>query len=117
MLVMKPSVGLSLLCLVICSCGSTGSAQRTSREILVIGGAYDERWSAVEARWSPDGRRIAAIAGDNVSGEVSIVVMNADGHGQRQVVPVWHGYSHLLEWSANGERILHAPVCSLVDAS
>jgi WD40 repeat protein len=109
MLVMKPSVGLSLLCLVICGCGSTGSPQRTSRKILVIGGAdYDEpagpvgvvradgtsfhwltRWSAVEARWSPDGRRIAVIVGDNVSGDVSIVVMNADGHGQRQVVPVW----------------------------
>jgi hypothetical protein len=33
--VMRLRLGLLLLCLVICGCGSTGSPHRTSREILV----------------------------------------------------------------------------------
>ncbi len=125
---MKSNALLLALCLVACSCGGGTTSQRASAQILVIGGADTDEpagplgvvgddgigfhWLstpiALEARWSPDGRRIAFIAADNFSAESSIFVMNADGSDQLEIVPTWHGYNHLLEWSPDGRRILYA---------
>jgi Tol biopolymer transport system component len=124
---MRPNALLLLLCLVVCGCGGGAPSQHVSAQILVVLGAdYDEPagqlavvrddgsgfhrrtlMSALEARWSPDGRRIAFIAADNFTAQSSVWVMNADGRGQRQLVPDSAGYSRLLEWSPDGRRILY----------
>jgi Tol biopolymer transport system component len=119
-----------LLCLLVCGCSGARS-QHGTREILVIGGARSDnpvgrlavvradgtgfhwlsRTSAIEARWSPDGRRIAFIAGaspfTNPSPANSLLLMDADGHGQRELAH-WHGSAPLiLDWSPEGRRILY----------
>jgi Tol biopolymer transport system component len=121
-----------LLCVVI-TCGfsrggpTQGRSQDPSAQILVVVGAdFDEpagplavvradgsgfrrltSRSVLEARWSPDGRRIAFIDGDNAVPMSSVWVMNADGRGRRQLVPASTGYGRVVDWSPDGRRILY----------
>jgi Tol biopolymer transport system component len=103
---------------------SDGAARRASEQILVVIGAdYDEPAgelavlgedgrlrklgpSALEARWSPDGERVAYLAADNFTPETSLWVMDAEGRGGRRLGSAWPGWSHQLEWSPDGSRIL-----------
>jgi Tol biopolymer transport system component len=123
---------LLVLCAVI-ACGFIGGSvpqarsQDASAQILVVVGAdTDEaagplavvrtdgsgfrrltRGSVVEARWSPDGGRIAFVDAENFTPPSSVWVMNADGRGRRQLVPESFGHSRVLEWSPDGRRILY----------
>jgi len=58
----------------------------------------DDTTHAVEARWSPDGRRVAYTAGGQ------LWVANADGSGRRKLTTLNGGASGPV-WSANGERL------------
>jgi Tol biopolymer transport system component len=119
------------LCVI--TCGFSGgsptqdrSQDRSAQILVVLGADYDEpagplavvradgsgfrrltSRSALEARWSPDGRRIAFLAADNFTPRSSVWVMNADGRGRRQLVPDSAGYSRVLGWSPDGRRILY----------
>jgi Tol biopolymer transport system component len=123
---MRPNALLLLLCLVVCGCDGAEERQRSGQMLMILGANYDEgagplavvrpdgsgyrrltRMSAIEARWSPNGRRIAFTAATNASPQGSVWVMNADGRGQLQLVPDAMGYSRVLEWSPDGRRILY----------
>jgi Tol biopolymer transport system component len=129
---MRRNALLLLLCVVI-TCGFSrggpthGRSQDPSAQILVVVGAdFDEpagplavvradgsrfrrltRRSVIEARWAPNGRRIAFIEAENFTPVSSVWVMNADGRGRRQLVPESFGHSRVLEWSPDGRRILY----------
>jgi Tol biopolymer transport system component len=128
---MRRNALLVVLCVITSGFSGGGPTQdrsqgRLAQILLVVGADSDEpagplavvradgsgfrrltSTSALEARWSPDGRRIAFIAADNVTPRSSVWVMNADGHGRRQLVPDSAGYSRVLEWSPDGRRILY----------
>ena len=129
---MRRNALLLLLCVVI-TCGfsrgepTQGRSQDPSAQILVVVGADTDEAagplavvrtdgsgfrrltsrSVLEARWSPDARRIAFIDGENAVPVSSVWVMNADGRGRRQLVPAATGYSRVLDWSPDGRRILY----------
>ena len=58
----------------------------------------DDTTHAAEARWSPDGRRVAYTAGGQ------LWVANADGSGRRQLTTLNGGASGPV-WSPTGDRI------------
>jgi Tol biopolymer transport system component len=128
---MRRNALLVVLCVITCGFSGGGPTQersqgRSAQILVVLGADYDEpagplavvsvdgsgfrrltSRSALEARWSPDGRRIVFIVADNVTLRSSVWVMNADGRGQRQLVPDSVGYGRVLEWSPDGRRILY----------
>jgi Tol biopolymer transport system component len=123
------------LLLVLCvgmTCGFSAHSQTQARSqdsseiLLVLGADYDEpagplavvradgsgfrrltRRSVLEARWSPDGRRIAFIDAPDSAPLSSVWVMNADGRSRRQLVPQAFPYGRVVEWSPDGRRILY----------
>lgn len=64
----------------------------------------------VDARWSPDGRRIAYIATSGLGDLGSLIVIDSDGSNPRTLVPRgsagpnWPEFS----WSPDGTRLLYA---------
>jgi dipeptidyl aminopeptidase/acylaminoacyl peptidase len=58
----------------------------------------DDTTHAAEARWSPDGRRVAYTAGGQ------LWIANADGSGRRQLTTLSGGASGPV-WSAAGDRL------------
>jgi Tol biopolymer transport system component len=128
---MRRNALLLLLCVVI-TCGfsrggpTEGSRDPSAQILVVVGADTDEpagplavvradgsgfrrltSRSVLEARWSPDGRGIAFIDGENFVRVSAVWVMNADGRGRRQLVPASTGYSRVLDWSPDGRRILY----------
>jgi Tol biopolymer transport system component len=69
---------------------------------------YDLQSSEIEPTWSPDGRQIAFVAGNNTGtgNNVNLYLMNADGSN---VVQVNKKNSHILRssWSPNGNQIAY----------
>src|SRR6476661_2431497 len=61
----------------------------------------DDTTHAAEARWSPDGRRVAYTAGGQ------LWIANADGSGRRQLTTLNGGASGPV-WSATGDRLAFA---------
>ena len=59
-------------------------------------------------RWSPDGKRIAAIQANPLTGD-AVVVANADGSDSRVLVPMRGGvHMHQVAWSADGQHVYYA---------
>ncbi len=56
-------------------------------------------------RWSPDGKRIAAIRANPLAGD-AVVVANADGSEPRVLVPIRGGvHNHQVAWSVDGQQV------------
>jgi Tol biopolymer transport system component len=59
-------------------------------------------------RWSPDGKRIAGVRANPLTGD-AIVVANADGTDMRVLVPMRGGvHRHHVAWSHDGHYIYYA---------
>jgi Tol biopolymer transport system component len=71
-----------------------------------IGGAPRKLLSARTAlRWSPDGKRLAAVSAGGGRGD-GLIVANSDGTGERDLVPIEGGrHLHSPAWSSDGKFV------------
>lgn len=76
----------------------TGLRQVTQR---TPGSAWD-----FGVQWSPDGRKLAFVRADLVSGADAVFTVNVDGGGESQVTPWALGAGDRTDWSPDGQWLL-----------
>jgi Tol biopolymer transport system component len=63
------------------------------------------QWVAMDAVWSPDGRRIAFIGRPDNTVPDGIYVMNADGSGVTRITNPGPGWDDSVDWSPDGKQL------------
>lgn len=68
------------------------------------------QWAAMDAAWSPDGRRIAFAGRPDNLARNRIYVMNADGTGAAPITAPDPGNDAEVDWSPDGSRLVFTRV-------